>query len=317
MKLGIDEKRIAIEAIATLANIKDTMWSFILKPAGVPPDVYLPLKSQRDEITKYKLSKRQMAPLIIEALEKQNKHNVVRNIIKIASLWDKFHLSKDEYVARATVQKARERLGVIELMESEEKERIKREKQEESERLRRESDIQFNKESRLLLQEFDYLAEQKDPHGRGFFLEDLLYRIFQLHGIAVSKSFRRNEGAEQIDGAFKIDGWYYLVECRWRKKLADIRQLDGLQGQINRSGKQAMGLFLSIEGWSNNVCSELKQNREKSIILMDGYDLRVVLSSDVDFREFLLAKIKALNIRSEPFLGAKQYLKESNNGGRS
>jgi hypothetical protein len=31
---------------------------------------------------------------------------------------------------------------------------------------------------------------------------------------------------------------------------ADIRQLDGLTGQIGRSGHQTMGLFLAINGWS-------------------------------------------------------------------
>jgi len=43
-----------------------------------------------------------------------------------------------------------------------------------------------------------------------------------------------------------LDAWHYIVECRWRTKLADIRELDGLYGQIARSGKQTMGLYVSI-----------------------------------------------------------------------
>ena len=35
-----------------------------------------------------------------------------------------------------------------------------------------------------------------------------------------------------------------------------------------------MGVFLSVNGWSENVPQLLKQNSEKSILLMDGYDLR-------------------------------------------
>jgi hypothetical protein len=100
------------------------------------------------------------------------------------------------------------------------------------------------------------------------------------------RSFVRNQRGEQIDGAFKLEGWRYLVECRWREKLADIRELDGLKGQVDRSGKQTMGLFLGINGWPDNVPKLLKQNPEKSIVLMDGNDLRTVVSERLDLSDF-------------------------------
>jgi hypothetical protein len=69
-----------------------------------------------------------------------------------------------------------------------------------------------------------------------------------------------------------------------------------------------MGLYLSINGWSDNVPKLLKQNPEKNIVLMDGYDLRVVLSRQADLQEFLLAKVTHLNLKSEPFLSAKVFM---------
>jgi len=122
-----------------------------------------------------------------------------------------------------------------------------------------------------------------------------------LHGIAVIRAFQRNDGGEQIDAAFEMEGWHYLVECRWRAKLANIRELDGLAGQVARSGRQTMGLFLSINGWTENVVPLLKQNPEKSILLMEGMDLRTVLSVPVDLRRLLKAKISALNLEAEPY----------------
>ena len=98
------------------------------------------------------------------------------------------------------------------------------------------------------------------------------------------------------------------MECRWRQKLADIRELDGLKGQVDRSGKQTMGLFLSINGWSEKVPNLLKQNPDKSLFLMEGYDLRTVLAGRVDLREFLLAKVAKLNIEAEPFLSVNEHL---------
>jgi hypothetical protein len=69
-----------------------------------------------------------------------------------------------------------------------------------------------------------------------------------------------------------------------------------------------MGVFLSVNGWSENVPQLLKQNSEKSILLMDGYDLRCVLALEADLRDLLLAKLAHLNFASEPWLGVKSYL---------
>jgi len=164
-----------------------------------------------------------------------------------------------------------------------------------------------------LLQSFDGLFTSPNHQQRGYALQDLLPKLFGLFGIPIIRSFTRNDGAEQIDGAFRLDGWHYVVECRWRKALADIRELDGLKGQIDRSGKQTMGVFLSIDGWSQNVPKLMKQNPDKSIILMDGYDLRSVLNGSVDLTSFLLAKLEKLNLDSEPFYGAGAYLKDIGN----
>jgi hypothetical protein len=107
------------------------------------------------------------------------------------------------------------------------------------------------------------------------------------------------DGPVWIDAAFEMDGWHYIVECRWRARLADIRQLDGLTGQVSRSGRQTMGLFLSVDGWSDHVVSLLMQNPDKNIILMEGLDLRMVLAQH---RRLLKAKLAALNFEAEPYL---------------
>ena len=39
---------------------------------------------------------------------------------------------------------------------------------------------------------------------------------------------------------------------------------------IGRSGKQTMGRFLSINSWPKHVIPAMKQNQDKSIILMEG-----------------------------------------------
>lgn len=311
MEVGIEERRLAIEVIATLVHIKNTMVELILRPAGVPPDIYRPLLYRRDESTGRPLSKRQIAPLILDAIEgRPDYRNVIRRIIEIAAHWSSFHLADNEFLARATVQKARELLGTIELMEAREAKQREIARREELARMEQERAEGLKKHSGLLLMMFDELAVSTDEQRRGYLFQDLLNRLFDLHAIPVVSSFTRNEGGEQIDGAFKIEGWHYIVECRWRKKLSDIREIDGLFGQVGRSGMQTIGLFLSINGWSDNVCPLLKQNPSKSILLMDGYDLRAILAGQVDLRDFFLARVAKLNLEAEPFYGVNQYLNE-------
>ena len=311
MEISVEVRKLAIEIIATLVYIKHTMSKLILEPAGVPPEVYRPLLSCRDETTGKTLSKRQIAPLILNAIENRSDCNgVFRRMIEIAAHWSSFHLADNEFQARATVQKARELLGTIELMEAREAKQRELARKEELARMEREQAEILRKQSELLRMMFDELAVSTEEQRRGYLLQDLLNRTFDLYAILVVGSFTRNEGGEQIDGAFKLEGWHYIVECRWRKKLSTIRELDGLSGQIARSGRQTMGVFLSINGWSENVVPLLKQNPNKDIILMDGYDLRTVLARQVDLRDFLLAKVAKLNLESEPYYSAVNYMNE-------
>ena len=252
------------------------------------------------------MTKRQAAPLILDALDERDDYSdIVENIVKIAASWNKFELSNNEYEARAVKAKAQVILEKHQLFEVEEAARkdAARKKQE------RERSSARKRELNLLLAMFDELALQdQDAQKRGYLLQDLLNRLFDAFEIPVHKSFTRNEGAEQIDGAFQIDGWHYLTECRWRREPSNTRELDGFTGQISRSGRQTMGLFLSINGWSENVPGLLKQSTEKAIILMQGYDLRAILSEEVDLREYILAAVKNLNLNAEPYLGVREYL---------
>ena len=161
-----------------------------------------------------------------------------------------------------------------------------------------------------LLKMYEDLEKSQDHHSRGYLLEKLLNQMFKLYEIPVTSSFRRNQNAEQIDGAFEISGCQYIVECRWREKLADIGQVDELKGKVSRSGMSARGFFLSVNGWSDNVPNLMKQNPDKNIILMNGEDLRCVLDTNrINLQDFIKAKIRQLSLKTEPYYGAAEYLR--------
>ncbi|ADO70381.1 hypothetical protein [Stigmatella aurantiaca] len=175
---------------------------------------------------------------------------------------------------------------------------------------RRRTRQEFERTREALLLRFDELAVSAQPQRRGYDLQDLLNGLLSLYEVPSARSFTRNEGGEQIDGAFRHGAWYYLVECRWRRAPADTRDLDGLVGQVSRSGKQSMGLFLSMNGWSENVVPLLKQNASKSILLADGGDLRAVLTGALSFQELLDAKERSLSLEGEPFYSSSQIVRD-------
>ena len=308
MRVGVDERGLVIEAIATLAYRKADMVNFILNPAGVPKEIYQRISNKQDDLTGRRITKRQAAPLILDALvERADYVDIVGTIVKIAANWEKFELCNNEYDARAVKAKAQELLKMNQRFEAEEVAR--------KDAARRERDrkhlLARRRELNLLLAMFDDLTLQDhNAQERGYSLQVLLNRLFDAFEIPVYRSFTRNDGSEQIDGAFQIDGWYYLTECRWRRKPSDAREVDGLTGQLSRSGKQTMGVFLSINGWSENVPMLLKQSTEKAIILMQGYDLRAILSEEVDLRDYILAAVRNLNLYAEPYLGVREYLEQ-------
>lgn len=308
MDIGTEERTTAIEIIATLVYHKSRMAELILEPAGIPPDIYRPILNKRNSLTGSKLSKREMAPIILDAMEAQpDGSKAVLAIIKIAANWteQRFYLAdKEEFKARAAVQKARSLLANVQRIEEQEA------------KLQEQRDIELawverEQEREQLRKILEDLWETKNVQYRGYQLEILLKRTFELYHIPMHDPFRRNQGSEQIDGAFKLEGWYFLVECKWQAAQADSSQVDAFRGKVTRTTQQMMGLFLSINGWSEGVVTTLKQNRDKCIILMNGQDLYYLLSHpQADLREFLLAKNDALSLKAEPFLGFDQYLQQ-------
>jgi hypothetical protein len=113
------------------------------------------------------------------------------------------------------------------------------------------------------------MAGADNAQRRGYDLQDLLNRTFDLYEIPLHRSLMRNYGTEQIDGAFKLEAWHYLVECRWRKERTDTRQLDGILGQVDHSGKQTgVCSYRSMGGRSE--LAPLRSSRTQKISDLNG-----------------------------------------------
>jgi len=136
-------------------------------------------------------------------------------------------------------------------------------------------------------QRFMELATSEEFHIRGYELETLMYDMFELFDLDPKASFK-NIG-EQVDGAFSLEGTDYLFEAKWQKDPVAIQDLDAFSSKVRRKLENTLGVFLSINGYSEDAVLA-HSTGQPSIILMDGADLMSVLEERIDFVSLILRK---------------------------
>jgi hypothetical protein len=135
--------------------------------------------------------------------------------------------------------------------------------------------------------EFYTLLSTDDHQKRGFQLEKILKQLFEVFDLDPKASFRIT--GEQIDGAFTFDKTDYLFEAKWQKNSSSIEDLDAFSGKLSRKLENTLGLFLSINGFSEDAIKAHTMGR-KLMILMDGSDLMAILEGRIDLIELLYRK---------------------------
>jgi hypothetical protein len=135
---------------------------------------------------------------------------------------------------------------------------------------------------------FGQMASAPDRQARGYGLEDLIKELFALFEIRYRKSYRTE--SEQIDGHFSFGGFDYLVEIRWRQEPATLGELLAFKGKVDRKIQSTRGLFISVVGFAPEASQGLREAPPANLILMDGYDLTLILEGRVSLIDALQAK---------------------------
>ncbi len=134
----------------------------------------------------------------------------------------------------------------------------------------------------------DYLALLSSDHQqRGYKLEAMLRKLFELCDLDPRASFKIV--GEQIDGAFTFENTDYLFEAKWQQELVAAADLDVLAGKLSRKLDNTLGLFLSVNGFSEDGVKAHSSGR-RIMLLMDGSDLMAVLEGRIDLVQLLLRK---------------------------
>jgi len=131
------------------------------------------------------------------------------------------------------------------------------------------------------------LLGSDEPQQRGYRLEKIIRELFDLFDLDPKASF--HIVGEQIDGAFTFDGIDYLFEGKWQQEPVGAKDLDSFAGKLGRKLENTLGLFLSINGFSDDGVRAHSSGR-RLMILMDGSDLMAVLEGRIDLIQLLLRK---------------------------
>ncbi len=166
------------------------------------------------------------------------------------------------------------------------------------ENIRRRANIasKENYHSQLLaLQEKFISAQELEPQKRGYQLEKIFPDLMKISGIPVEQSFRIT--GEQIDGAIKHDGHYYLIELKWTKDKVGQADIGNFCFKVD--GKMdSRGLFLSMAGFTDGVIEALPKGKSLKILLLDGVHLANVIFGHYTFQELLEHAVSQASLKA-------------------
>jgi len=136
-----------------------------------------------------------------------------------------------------------------------------------------------------LTKEYFELLSSREPQQRGYRLEEIMRELFELFDLDPRASFRIV--GEQIDGAFTFDDTDYLFEGKWQQEPIAAADLDVLAGKLARRLDNTLGLFLAVNGFSEDGVKAHASGR-RLMLLMDGSHLMAVLEGRIDLIQLLL-----------------------------
>jgi hypothetical protein len=149
----------------------------------------------------------------------------------------------------------------------------------------------FNDDLGALKTRFLDLQTETEVHARGYAFESLLADLFLLFDLEPRLAYKIE--IEQIDGSFTFDTDDYIVEARWRANSADRGDGDIFCKKVERKGKNAVGLFVSVNGFTEPF--RLAFRESTPFIGMDGADLYAVLDGRIRLDDLIRAKKRHAN----------------------
>ncbi|TRZ37011.1 restriction endonuclease [Niallia circulans] len=279
-----------IQCFGKCFHYKDPMASF-MRSCDVPS---LIINKYRD-LPKFVWARRVLEDLSINEDGLIIQRKLLTNLCKLRDLPDKEVLDRNAGLDALRKLKRLAQENDFIIKEEKEKENIQKKVNQEKLTLV----LQRAKQLEELRTLFNNCVIEKNRQKAGFILEDLLKSLFELNDIEYRKSFRTTENTQQIDGYFRFDGFDYLVEAKWRKEIPNVAEIAGFKYKLETKIDSTRGLFVSINGFREEVIKEFSGKGTK-IIFMDGHELMLILEGRITLKDGLRYKIEKAVQLGEP-----------------
>jgi hypothetical protein len=158
----------------------------------------------------------------------------------------------------------------------------------------------FTDDIAKLRQEFLELHGDADVQGRGRSFQGFLASLFALFDLEPRLEYVLEH--EQIDGSLSFDTDDYILEARWRNAPTGRDQADVFAAKVRRKGKNALGLFVSVNGFTSDTLDTYSE--ATPFMAVDGVDLMAVLDQRVRLDDLLRRKKRHANETGHCFFPA-------------
>lgn len=138
-------------------------------------------------------------------------------------------------------------------------------------------------------QELD-LGTKYTPQQRGFELEKLIYAVLEIEKLKPRSGYKPD--GEQIDGSFFWKGNTYLLEAKWVGNPVPASSIYSFKGKLDGKFHTTSGIFIAMNGYSEEVEDALKFGKALNILLFDKNDMALILNGQVSFLKVLKFKLR-------------------------
>ena len=249
-----------LEALAVVFWNKDRLERYLRIELREHPELLAPLP--------FGSVKRQVAADLVSFLaERENKYqDVTLSLMQHVAAMDSFpnleqQTDRAELLPRAMRAVSELRRWVDQYAEwARARERLASEQAREAEQSQLR--LSVSKRHQELKQRFLEMHGQDDHQQRGRDLELLLNDLFDLYDFNPRRSFLIS--GEQIDGAFTFNTDDYILEAKWEKAPTAREDVDVLDAKVRRKGKNTLGLFVAVSGFSPSAVNAHSGLRDRA-----------------------------------------------------
>lgn len=128
------------------------------------------------------------------------------------------------------------------------------------------------------------------PQQRGYEFEKLIEAKLENEKLEPRASYKPK--GEQVDGSFFWQGQTFLLEAKWVKPKIPASSVYAFKGKLDGKFHTTSGIYIAVNGYSNDVEDALKCGKSLNILLFDSSDIRLIFNGEVPFLDVLKFKLR-------------------------